>query len=172
MNTENQEMEQFQAEENKVEKEIKTLEITDEVTTQLDGAGKWGKFLAILGFVFLGLLVMAGVVMSFVFAIIPKNNFTPMPFPSFLFGLIYLVMGIIYFFPVLFLFRFSTGINNALLFKNQDQLVNAFKNLKALYRFIGIFMIVGLVLYLLAFIIMIFAGVFAGFSSVTGGMHA
>ena len=172
MNTENQEMEAIQPEENKVEKEIKKLEITEEVTTQLNGAGRWGKFLAILGFVFLGLMVMAGVIMSFVFAVIPKNNFMSMPFPSFLFGLIYLVMGIIYFFPVLFLYRFSTGINNALLFKNQNQLVNAFKNLKALYRFIGIFMIVGFVLYLLPLIIMIFAGVFAGFSNVTGGMHA
>lgn len=168
MNTENQEMEQIQPEENNVEKEVKTLEINEEVAFHLDGAGKWGKFLAILGFVFMGLMVMGGLIVSIVFAFMPKDGFGDFPFPTFLFGIIYLVMAAIYLFPILYLYRFSTGIKMALMLKNQDQFVSAFRNLKALYRFIGIFTIVVFALYILMFVIMIFAGLFTGLSGVTG----
>ena len=168
MENQNQETEQIQPEENNTENKAKTLEITDEVTSYLNEAGKWGKFLAIMGFVFMGLMVVAGFVMSIVFAFIPKNSLGNMPFPTFLIGIFYLVMAAIYLLPILYLYRFSTGIKMALILKNQNQFAKAFYNLKALYRFIGIFMIVILSLYLLMFVIMIFAGLFAGFSGFTG----
>ena len=168
MNTEKQEMEQIQPEENKTEQESKTLEITAEVATHLDGAGKWGKFLAILGFVFMGLMVMAGIILSIVFAFIPKGGFGGFPFPTFLIGVFYLVMAAIYILPILYLYRFSTGIKMALMLKNQEQMVKAFRNLKALYRFIGIFTIVVFALYILMIVVMLFAGLFTGFSGVPG----
>ncbi|MCG6185912.1 hypothetical protein [Maribellus maritimus] len=168
MNTENQETEQTQAEKPQTTDEVKTLKITEEVSTYMNEAGKWGKFLAILGFVFMGLLVAGGFVMSIVFALIPTEGFGGLPFPTFLIGVFYLIIGAIYFLPILYLYRFSTGIKMALSLKNQHQFVKAFYNLKALYRFIGIFMIVIFAIYLLMIVIMIFAGLFAGFSNYTG----
>ncbi len=168
MSTEHQEMDHIQPDEREIEQQEKKLEISNEVTTYLNEAGKWGKFLAIMGFVFMGLMVIAGFIMSIVFAFLPKESFGGMPFPSFLIGIIYLVIGAIYLIPILYLYRFSTGIKTALTQKNQNQFVKAFYNLKSLYRFIGIFMIIILALYLLTFIIMIFAGLFAGISSFTG----
>ncbi len=167
MNAENQGMGQIQQENNKVEKEEKTLKITDEITTYLDGAGTWGKFLAILGFVCVGLIVVGGFIMCIVLAFIP-GELGDMPFPPFLFGLFYLIIGAIYLLPILYLYRFSTGIKTALMLKNQEQFTKAFFNLKALYRFIGIFTVVIFVLYLLVLAIMIFAGLFAGLTSFVG----
>jgi hypothetical protein len=148
------------------------LEITNELGEVLQSAGKWGKFLAILGFIFMGMMVFGGFVMSIVFLVIPGNLAGEMPFPPFLFGLIYLIIGAIYFLPILYLYRFSSNINKAVLSKNQDMLSVAFTNLKAHYRFIGIFTIVMFALYVLAFIIIIFVGIYAGITSGLPGLTA
>lgn len=168
MDTENQELQPLQPEENKVEQEVKTLEITDEIKNNLIEAGRWSKFLAILGFIFMALMIMMGFFLSVALALIPKTGATQMPFPPFLMGVFYLVMAGIYFLPLLYLYRFSSGIKQALHLKNQDRLANAFFNLKAHYRFIGILMIVMLALYVLVFVVMIFAGLFAGLSGMGG----
>ncbi len=162
MNTENQEPLNPQTENENPQPVVTTLEISKDAAYQLDEAGKWGRFLAIIGFVFLGLIVMIGFIVSIVFSVLPKTAAGPIPFPGFLIGLIYLVMGVVYFFPVLFLYRFASGIKPALHLKDQNRLVKAFQNLKAHYRFIGILMIVGLVLYALMFVILIFTGIFTG----------
>lgn len=171
MDTENQAMEPFQTEENKVEQEENTLKITGEITSQLNDAGKWGKFLAIMGFIMMGFMVLAGFVMSIVMAFIPLPSNSPFPFPPFLFGIFYLILAMVYLFPVLYLYRFSTGIKQAILLKNQDQLTRAFFNLKAFYRFIGILTIVFLALYPLLIVGIIVIGVFSGFSH-SGGLPA
>ncbi len=168
MTTENQEMEPIQPEENKVEQEEKTLKITHEITSHLNGAGKWGKFLAIMGFVFMALMLVMGIIMSIALSFIPSQQAGIFPFPPVLIGFIYLIIGAIYFLPILYLYRFSTGIKQALLLKNQNQLAKAFFNLKLLYRFIGILMIVFLALYPIIIILMISIGIFSGIPSSTG----
>jgi len=165
MTTEDQNTELSRPEENRAEPEVKTLEITGEITGHLNEAGRWSKFLAILGFVFMGFLILAGFILSIVMAFLPSQGFDAMPFPPFLIGIIYFVMGAVYLLPILYLYRFSTGIKQALFSKNQNQLTQAFFNLKAHYRFIGILMIVFLAIYLLMFVIIIFGGLFAGFSN-------
>ena len=183
MNTENQELtdpqNEIQNHENKgqqvpqpenkeVEPEVKNLEITSDINVHLTEAGKWGSFLSLLGFVFIGLIVMGGFVMSLVFAFMPSSAFgghSIFPFPMFLIGFLYLIIGAVYFFPILYLFRFSSRIKQALRFKDQEKLSSAFMNLKAHYRFIGIIMIVGLALYAVMFVVMLFAGLFAGMAA-------
>ena len=169
MNTENQEMEPAQPEANKIaQEEANTLKITNEIIRQLNDAGKWGKFLAILGFVMMGLMVVFGFVLSITLAFIPMPMADMFPFPPIVIGLFYLLIATLYFLPILYLYRFSTGIKQALLLKNQDQLTRAFFNLKSLYRFIGILMIVFLALYPIIIVVMIFVGLFSGFSQSTG----
>lgn len=171
MTTENQEMEAIQPGETKIKQEENTLRITNEIIIQLNDAGKWGKFLAIMGFVTMGFMVLAGFVMSIVMAFVPMPSGNPFPFPPFLFGFFYLLLALIYLFPVLYLYRFSTGIKQAILLKNQEQLTKAFFYLKALYRFIGILTIVFLALYPIIIVVMIIVGVFSGISH-SGGLPA
>ena len=158
MDTENQQTGQLQAVGNK------ELQITKDISLDLHQAGKWGKFLAIVGFVFTGFMLLIGIIMSFVMAFLPAGQNKMMPFPPFLLGVFYLILAAVYFFPILYLYRFSAGIRQALLGNNQEKLSVAFANLKAHYRFIGILTIVMLCFYPI-FIVLMFV---VGFSS-TGG---
>lgn len=113
---------------------------------------------------------MISVIMSFM----PSGPFQHLPVPGFLFGFVYLAIGIVYFFPILYLLRFSTNIQQAISANSTQQILLAFKNLKSHYRYIGIVMIVMLGLYLLMFVFIVFAGMLAGLSGFTGftGMQA
>src|SRR5690606_1643028 len=74
------------------------------------------------------------------------------------FGLIYIVLAVIYFFPVLYLFNFSRKLKIALASNDMSSLTEAFSNLKSHYKFIGILAIVVVSIYILAFVFAIMAG--------------
>ncbi|WP_340112406.1 DUF5362 family protein [Maribellus mangrovi] len=160
--------ENIQPEENNNQTVPQKLEVNDQIIEQLISAGKWAKFLAILGFVFIGFMVLMGFMISVIMSFMPSGPFRHMPIPGFLFGFVYLVIGIVYFFPILYLLRFSTNIQQAISTNNTLKMLKAFENLKSHYRYIGIVMIVMLGLYLLTFVFMVFAGMLAGFSGFTG----
>ncbi len=113
---------------------------------------RWSRFLAIVGFISIGLLVLialfAGVLLGSVAA--EMGGGLPMN-PGFLTG-IYLLIALVYLFPVLYLYRFSTHMRNALHSNNQQALTTSFKNLKSCFKFIGIVTIVFLALYALLFV--------------------
>ena len=127
---------------------------------------KWGRFLAILGFVFCGLFVVVGIFMTTMFSTMDRTYGTDMPAgfartfgPAFFF--VYLVLAVMYFFPCLFLLRFSNKMRIALTADNQSELTASFQNLKVLFRYIGILMIVVLSFYIIA---IFFVGVGAALS--------
>ena len=72
----------------------------------------------------------------------------------------YLVMALLYFMPVLYLFKFSRKMKLALANKNDDILADAFENLKSHYKFIGVLTIIMISLYVLII----------GFSLVAGSL--
>ena len=111
----------------------------------LHETGKWSKFLSIVGFCFIGLAVILGLFAGTIFSALNSE----LPYPGFLIGLIYVAMGLVYFFPVYYLFKFSNQIRTALLNKNSHDLDLAFENLKSHYKYIGIFMAVVLGFYVL-----------------------
>ncbi len=167
MDMEDQKNNQPSVETNQVNSGNEMLVLTPEIKTNLNKTGKWSNFLAILGFIFTALIIVGGFFATMVMSFLPTgDNF--MPFPSFLFGLIYLVIGIVYFLPILYLYRFSSGIRQALRLNDQNKLSNAFLNLKAHYRFIGILTIVFLCIYILLFVGLFTAGLFTGFSNFVG----
>lgn len=115
----------------------------------LNETGKWGKFLSILGFCGVGIMVIFSMFAGTIFSELDNGQ---MPFPTFFVTVLYLLMAALYFFPILFLYKFSTKIRTALIAKDSEQLVSAFENLKSHYKFIGIFAAVVLILYALIFI--------------------
>jgi hypothetical protein len=116
-------------------------------------------FFSILGFVFIGIMVLAG---FFLGAYIPKlsGQEESLPFPGFLFGIIYAFMGAIYFPPVLFLFKFTRSIKNAMNLNNSGEMDKAFQNLKSHYRYIGILTAIMLMIYVMAGIIAVIVSFF------------
>ncbi len=135
------------------------IELSKYTIYQLREIGNWTKFLGIAGFIFIGLLVILAFFMgSFMSQINPAT-----PFPSFVFTIIYLVMGLIYFFPILFLFKFSIHLRRSLSSKDPAQMDSAFSNLNSHYKYIGILAIIILVIYGLFGGMMLAFGMMNGF---------
>jgi len=120
----------------------------------------WTYFLSIIGFIFVGLLVLIAVFASSIY-----NNMAQfsqeLPFNVGLFmTAVYVIVALIYFFPILFLFKFSKRLKSALKSKEDEELASALEMLKSHYKFVGVFTIIVLSLYALA-IIAGLLGVFA-----------
>ncbi|WP_162183657.1 DUF5362 family protein [Wocania ichthyoenteri] len=78
-----------------------------------------------------------------------NNPYAAMGFSMGYFGLIYVVMALIYFFPIYYLFNFSRKMKSALSTANKDDFKSAFTNLKSHYKYMGIFTIVIISIYVL-----------------------
>ncbi len=70
----------------------------------LNSAAKWGKFLAIVGFVFLGLMILGGIAVQTMSSSLSAYGYGNAVFKYV--GIIYLILGIILFFPCLYLLKF------------------------------------------------------------------
>jgi MFS family permease len=139
--------------------EIRKIEIEQESLNYLNTTRKWTMFLAILGFIFLGLMIIGGLFAG-VFLSAFKTADIPVGFPEWLIFVIILIFALLYFFPVLYLFRFSKHTSNAVHSLDKVELRKAFKNLKSFYVYVGVFTIVILVLY---FVVIVGAGVSMAF---------
>lgn len=130
------------------------MTVDTDILPILNETRKWTMFIAIIGFVGIGFLV----VLAFSVGTIMEMSQQDMPFPSYTFTVIYLLLAVLYFFPVLYLYRFSVNIKKAIDDSSSAGLLEAFANLKAHYKFIGILLIVMLTFYVLAFIIGLIGG--------------
>lgn len=116
---------------------------------------RWTKFLAILGFIFVGFILL--------FAILTLGG------ESYESGMFYkmgklgaflycFIMGIIYFFPALYLIKFSNLMKAGIQSNNTEVITEAFRHQRNLFKYLGILSIIVIAFVLLA---IIFAGVFA-----------
>lgn len=129
-------------------------QLTPESASYLLNAAKWGKFLAILGFIVSGLLITGGLIMSFVLhsvsdEMVPLN----LPFPAVLLSIMYIAIAVIYLIPVLFLNSFSNKAIKAVNLGSTENMTTSLKNLKNLFVFIGISTIAIIALYTLILIV-------------------
>ena len=132
------------------------LSISESSINYLKETSKWTKFLSIVGFVFIGLIVIMALFAGSIFSSLPagQGNNMPQGF-GFLFGFIYLLIGLLYFFPTWYLFNFSKKLKLALIEGSNEALNNSLSNQKSFYKFWGILMIVMISIY-------VFFGMFAG----------
>lgn len=123
---------------------------------------KWTTFFSILGFIFVGLMVILALVMALILPFL--NEAGQMPYPPFLLSVIYLILGGLYLLPVIFLMRFGNFLKRALLSGSTEVFGEAMKNLSLHFRTVGIMTIIFITLYILAIIAMVIlgAGMFAG----------
>jgi len=123
-----------------------SMEIDGSIMSVLNETRKWTKFLAILGFIGLGVLLLMGLFIGTIFSSIIASMPQTTPFPTTMLSFIYIIMAIVFFFPVLYLFNFSEKMKIALYTSNQEALYEAFNNLKRHFKFIGILIIVELLI--------------------------
>lgn len=143
------------------------LSVTPEIQSFLRETAKWGKFMAIVGFVFTALIMILAIGMSF-FMSSALAEIADEPGMG-MFGaigggfisFIYILFGLMYFFPCLYLYRFSTRMKIALAQNDQQYLHESFMNLKSLYKYWGIFTAVILGFYALIFLFGLLGGLAA-----------
>lgn len=129
-------------------------QMTAEATSFLLKTAKWGKFLAILGFIVTGFLFLAGILMSFVLGMLPDEMMPlDMPFSPTVFSIIYITIAGIYIIPVIFLNNFCNKAIKAIENSSTENLTASIKNLKNLFVFVGISTIVILSFYTIILII-------------------
>lgn len=133
-----------------IEQTENELSLTPGSKTFLNEAAGWTKFLSIVGFVFVGLMVVGALFMG---AFISEMMGNRMGGGAFL-TVFYILMAVLYFFPIYYLFQFSAKMKAALAQRNSVLLEQAFENLKSHYKFMGILMIVLLGFYAIALVFM------------------
>lgn len=117
----------------------------------LKETAKWSNFLAIIGFIGIGLMVLASFFIGSIFSMIPNYN-QEIPFPTFFLSGVYLIIALIYFFPVYYLYQFSSKLKKAFAHGDNATLESSFEYLKSHYKFVGIFTIVMIGFYVLMLI--------------------
>lgn len=135
------------------------LNVPPAILSFLKETSTWTYFLSILGFIGIGLMVLFGIFFVVAMGNMPGGNpYEDFGFDMSYFGIIYVVLGLIYFFPVLYLFNFSRKMKNALNSNNNEDLTAAFSNLKSHYKFLGVFTIVIISLYVVIFVVAMIVG--------------
>src|SRR5574343_132081 len=127
------------------------LSLNSKINNFLLETAKWAKFLAIVGFVFIGLMVLAALVM--IGAGASASRIPGFAGGTMLAGVTYIVMAVLYYFPTQYLYNFAVKMKLAIQNSQQNNLEDGFENLKSLFKFTGILMIVVLSIYALLFLI-------------------
>ena len=139
------------------------LQFTPVAQGFLRETAKWARFLSIVGLIFIGLYVLLALMMFAMGGAMDaaSENMDGMGGMGMMgavggaaMGVIYLICALIYFFPILYLYRFATNTLSALDSNNTDQLTNGLENLKSHYKFMGILMCIALIFIALGMLLM------------------
>ncbi len=119
--------------------------MNDEIREYLLETARWGKFLAILGFI--GLVLMV-IFIAFLLGFAGSGSES-------IIAVVYILMTFLYYFPISYLYQFSVDITNGVNSNDQELFTSGLKNLKSLFKFQGIATIVGISIYLLSFLVIL-----------------
>lgn len=123
------------------------LIINQPIRDFLEESARWGKFLSIVGFVFLGLGILGTLIGGGAFLTMGLGSYGVLGI------LVYLLFIGIALIPIYYLYTFSTKMQVALRDDDQADFVEAFQNHKAMFKFYGIFMAIMLGIYGIIFLI-------------------
>lgn len=132
--------------------ESSKIEIGKETLRHLNTARKWTMFLAVTGFIFFGLIVVLGLLTgTFLTAFSHSDKIPGISDIIVLAG--FLGLALINFFPIFFLFRFSTHAGNAVSKLDAREMHKAMRFLKLFFLYLGILLILSLAIYIAGIII-------------------
>ena len=120
------------------------LVVSQSVREALDKMVYWAKFLAIIGYIGIGLMVFAAI------AMIGLEDWET---KLFLVSFLYIGFAALYYFPVHYLYVFSINARRALNSNTQIDLDLGLSNLASNFKFVGVMTLVVLSIYALVFII-------------------
>ena len=133
--------------------ENRKIEIEQDTLNQLNTTRKWAMFLAITGFIFLGLILVIGLIAGTFISAFSSGEEGGIGIPESLMFIPFLLMAVIYFFPIYFLFRFSKHSLHAIQTLDKLEFHKAIKNLKYYFAYIGFLIIVVFTIYIVVLIV-------------------
>lgn len=134
------------------------LKMTATVYALLKETARWARFLAVTGFVIVGFMIIAAVILPEMLSTVRyreledsiQQNFTATGIRINL-----IILALLLFFPCMFLFRFALKMQEALVNSRQESFEESFQSLKSTFKFYGILTIVILAIYGLAIIVLL-----------------
>ena len=135
------------------------LQIDADMQADLLTASRWGNILAIIGFVITGIGALIGLIMIVGFS--SMSAFGGMPGMEGIApvmvgaGIIYMAVLLLYILPLVYLRRFATSMKAAIDGDGSQSLATSFQNLGRLFKFLGIFTLVLIGVYIVFYIVII-----------------
>ena len=139
--------------------QLEQLTLNSSAKSFLKEISKWAFFLSIIGFIGIGFLVILAIFSSVIFSAIPQAKLVPFDL-GIAMTILYLLLAVLCFFPVYYLMQFSAKMKKALATKNDETLANSFQVLKSHYKFIGVFTIITMSLYVMLIVVSMISGAF------------
>lgn len=139
----------------------KGLHLTEPSCGFLKEIAKWTKFLSILGFIGIAFMVVASFFMGTAMASMPNMDLPTTHVLKWMVPAIYIIIAIVYVFPIYYLYKFSVNTRSALDRGDTDSLTEAFRYLKSHYKFIGVMVIIMMCIYAVAIV----GGIIIGIAS-------
>ena len=124
-----------------------SINLTPQSKEYLLKTAKWVEFIAVVGYMAIALLILLGFIIS-VFLNSLFSEIMPESLSEYGFvGFIYIVFGIVFLIPTVYLHKFSVKMKKAMLLNKQLDFETALSSQKSFFKFIGIYTIVVLVFY-------------------------
>lgn len=135
------------------EEEQPKIVVTDVTRNTLLEMSRWTKFLSILGFVFISLMLLGGAFVALAINSI-SSSLSPVLVSLGAVGLfmVYVLIVAIDFYPIYALLKYSANIKAALQNNDQERFDRALKYLRNMFIYIGVLFIVLIGLYAISFI--------------------
>lgn len=126
--------------------------VTPITEKNLNASRKWAMFLAVVGFIVLGLMIFLGIITGAFLSAFKSEDVT-LGIQENIIAVMFIVFLLIYFLLVLYLFRFSKSARDAIQNHDRKKLEKTFKYLRKFFTLAGILVISIILVYLLILII-------------------
>lgn len=131
------------------------LLVTSEIQSYLYTTSRWATFLAILGFIGSGIMVLVGLALSLIGGTLSSLSHTPdsaigsaiIPYM----GIFYIIFAVFYFLPSLYLFQFAEKTKKSIDNFNQQLLNTGLEKLKSTFKTLGIMTIALIVIMIVGY---------------------
>lgn len=138
---------------------FQSAEVSATVIELLRRTKGWVFFLAILGYIGCGLMVLAALVMMVGMGFISSKVESGLPIGFVGLGLIYLVMAAFYIYPCIKLHKYAKAIKSLVQTQSSSDLEDALEHQRGFWKFIGVIALVITCIYAAIFVVAIIGGI-------------
>jgi len=128
-------------------------EVNGGIAEILEATRPWVKTMSIFGFVMVGFMVLGGLLMGIAGAVVGEASMVLMT-------VVYGLMGLLYLYPALYLFRFASRINEFLAERTQATLAAALEQQRVFWKYVTIVVLISTAA---SFVLVLAVGMFGAF---------